>query len=89
VTPDALNQKYSGGAIPNAGLTGDGFFAHLSPNLDQLLYSTWLGGASADVIGAMALDLADNAYLGGYTLSGSSLDTPGSSHSAVVESYRR
>ena len=77
VTPDALNQKYSGGAIPNAGLTGDGFFAHLSPNLDQLLYSTWLGGASADVIGAMALDLADNAYLGGYTLSGSSLDTPG------------
>jgi uncharacterized protein (TIGR03437 family) len=75
VTSDALNSKYGGGAIANAGLQGDGFFARLSPNLDSLIYSTWLGGKGADNITAFALDLADNAYLGGSSLSG--LESPG------------
>jgi uncharacterized protein (TIGR03437 family) len=75
VTSDALNSKYGGGALPNANLMGDGFFAQLSPNLDRLIYSTWLGGKNADNITALALDLADNAYLGGSTLSG--LESPG------------
>lgn len=75
VTPDALNPKYGGGALATAGLLGDGFFARLSPNLDRLIYGTWLGGPGADSLSAMALDLADNAYLGGSTNSG--LESPG------------
>jgi uncharacterized protein (TIGR03437 family) len=67
VTPDALNAKYGGGDIASAGLLGDGFLARLSPNLDRLIYSTWLGGNGADNITSLALDLVDNAYLGGST----------------------
>jgi hypothetical protein len=35
VTSDALQPKYGGGAVPRAQITGDGFFAHLSPNLNR------------------------------------------------------
>ncbi|MGA2601503.1 MAG: IPT/TIG domain-containing protein, partial [Bryobacteraceae bacterium] len=75
VTSDALNSQYGGGEIANAGIPGDGFFARLSPNLDRLIYSTWLGGTGADYITALALDLADNAYLGGASYNG--LESPG------------
>ncbi len=70
VTPDALQPAYGGGAVASAGVTGDGFFARLSPDLKQLRYSTYLGGAGADLVTAMALDLAGNVYMGGSTLSG-------------------
>jgi uncharacterized protein (TIGR03437 family) len=75
VTADALQTTYGGGAVPQAQLPGDGFFARLGPNLDRLLYSTYLGGSGIDSIQAMGLDLADNAYLGGIGGPGS---TPGS-----------
>ncbi|HEY3840467.1 MAG TPA: SBBP repeat-containing protein [Bryobacteraceae bacterium] len=66
VTPDALQPTYGGGDIPQVAYrAGDGFFSHLSPNLDQMLYSTYLGGSGADVILALSLDLANNAYLVG------------------------
>lgn len=67
VTANALQPNYGGGAIPAAQITGDGFFVHLSPNLNRLVYSTYLGGASADYMSAMALDLVDNVYLGGFS----------------------
>ena len=73
-TVDAIQPKYSGGEIKAANIPGDGFFAHLSPNFDRLIYSTYLGGSGADYMLAMALDLADNAYLGGF--SSSALQTP-------------
>jgi len=76
VTPDAFQPAYRRGALPAASLPGDGFFSHLSPNLDQLLYSTYVGGSDSDSLLAMGLDLANNAYLAG--VSYSSLQTPGS-----------
>jgi hypothetical protein len=69
VTPDAAQPTYGGGAITAAGLTGDGFLARLSPDLKQLRYSTYLGGAYSDQITGMALDLAGNVYMGGESLS--------------------
>ena len=36
----------------------------------RLVYSTWLEGKGPDNIAAFALDLADNAYLGGSSISG-------------------
>jgi hypothetical protein len=71
VTADALQPSYAGGGILSVPY-GDGFFSRLSPNLDQLLYSTYLGGSSFDYMTALALDIADNAYLAGSTNSSNS-----------------
>jgi len=51
---------------------GDAFVAEIDPNLSgtsQLVYSTYLGGSSADSGQGIAVDLGGNAYVVGFTYS--------------------
>jgi hypothetical protein len=51
---------------------GDAFVAEIDPNLpqnEQLVYSTYLGGSSADSGQGIAVDVSDNAYVVGFTFS--------------------
>jgi hypothetical protein len=51
---------------------GDAFVAEIDPSLpqnQQLVYSTYLGGSSADSGQGIAVDLGDNAYVVGFTFS--------------------
>jgi len=55
----------------NSG-NGDAFVAEIDTNLpqnQQLVYSTYLGGSSADSGQGIAVDSGDNAYVTGYTFS--------------------
>ena len=55
----------------NAG-NGDAFVAEIDTNLpqtQQLVYSTYLGGSSADSGQGIAVDVGDNAYVTGFTFS--------------------
>jgi Beta-propeller repeat len=52
----------------NAGLT-DMFFAKLNPAGSSLVYSTYLGGSSYDMVPMIALDSHGNLYFEGTTLS--------------------
>jgi hypothetical protein len=55
----------------NAG-NGDAFVAEIDTNLpqtQQLVYSTYLGGSSADSGQGIAVDAGDNAYVTGFTFS--------------------
>jgi hypothetical protein len=55
----------------NSG-NGDAFVAEIDTNLpqnQQLVYSTYLGGTSADSGQGIAVDSGDNAYVTGYTFS--------------------
>jgi hypothetical protein len=47
----------------------DAFVAKLSPSGSQLVYSTYLGGASIDMANGIAVDAAGNAYVAGTTWS--------------------
>lgn len=49
--------------------TGDAFVSKLDPTGSQLLFSTYLGGTLDDLATSIALDSAQNVYVGGYTLS--------------------
>jgi uncharacterized protein (TIGR03437 family) len=49
-------------------LPGDGFVAKFS-SAGVLLFLTYIGGASDDAVGAVAIDSAGNAYLTGFTSS--------------------
>lgn len=48
---------------------GDVFVSKLDPNGSHLIFSTYLGGSKDDVAFTLALDAANNIYVGGYTLS--------------------
>ena len=48
---------------------GDAFVAKVSADGSRLLYSTYLGGTSFELIGAIAVDAAGNAYITGRTQS--------------------
>jgi hypothetical protein len=51
---------------------GDAFVAEIDPSLpqnQQLVYSTYLGGSSADSGQGIAVDVGDNAYVVGFTFS--------------------
>ena len=52
----------------NAG-NGDAFVAEVNPQATELVYSTYLGGGSADSGQGIAVDLGGNAYVVGYTYS--------------------
>ncbi len=52
----------------NAG-NGDAFVAEVNPQATELIYSTYLGGGSADSGQGIAVDLGGNAYVVGYTYS--------------------
>jgi hypothetical protein len=45
----------------------DAFVTKLSPAGDELIYSTYLGGSSADYANAIAVDGSGNAYVAGFT----------------------
>jgi len=55
------------GAKSGSATTNDGFVVKLSPAGDALVYSTYLGGASADTISAIAVDAAGSAFVTGST----------------------
>jgi len=58
-------QSAAGGSAPYS----DSFVAKISANGATLLYSTYLGGSSADAAAGIATDNAGNAYVTGYTTS--------------------
>jgi len=62
--------RYGGDAgDPNWFHTGDAFITKLNPSGNQLVYSTYLGGAQDDAAMAIVLDSADDAYVAGATAS--------------------
>jgi hypothetical protein len=64
----SLNFPASGYQTANRG-SQDAFVAKLSPNGQQLLFSTYLGGGGADHGGAIAVDSGGTVYVTGYTWS--------------------
>jgi Bacterial Ig-like domain (group 3)/MBG domain (YGX type)/Beta-propeller repeat len=62
VGASSLQPAYGGGS-------SDAFVAELNPAGSALVYSTYLGGSGQDVAASIALDSANNIYLGGYTAS--------------------
>ncbi len=62
VTPDALQPTYGGGK-------SDGVLAILSPDASEVLYATYLGGGSDDMIRSVALGSDGAVYLVGSTSS--------------------
>jgi uncharacterized protein (TIGR03437 family) len=72
-------QKQYGGSTPTGTYirTGDAFVAKLNPSGNQLIYSTYLGGAEDDIAFAIAIDAAGNAYVAGATASFNFPLTPG------------
>jgi len=69
-TPGAFDQTTNGGIF-------DGFLARISSAGDALVYSTILGGGENDIVKAVRVDQAGNAYLTGYTYSTDFPTTPG------------
>ncbi len=63
-TPGAYQTSLAGPAG-----TLSGFLVKLSPNLDQLLYSTYFGSSAGDVCRSLAVDGAGNAYSANSTIS--------------------
>ncbi len=68
-TTGAFDTTYNG--------SGDVFVAKLDATGSSLLYSTFLGGSSADGGFGIAVDSADSAYVTGFTLSADHPTTPG------------
>lgn len=92
-TPGAYQTKFAGAggqtSKPNCngmGLvnpqpwftSGDAFVSKLNPTGSQLVFSTYLGGNLDDFGLSIALDAAQNVYVGGFTLSQNFPVTPGS-----------
>jgi hypothetical protein len=67
---NGIYTNISGVANPHLGTyPADAFVAKLGPSGSNLLYSTYLGGESADAAYAIALDSSNNVYLTGFTYS--------------------
>lgn len=58
-----------GGKIVAGIYLADAFVTELNPSGSNLVYSTFLGGSSADAAYAIALDSSNNAYVTGFTYS--------------------
>lgn len=57
---------------PNKAGTGndqDGFIAKLTPDLDQVIWSSFIGGNSPDAVYSISIDSQNNLYISGGTLS--------------------
>ena len=59
-TVHAFQTNYGGGGY-------DCFLAKLDPSGSTLVYSTYLGGRGSEAAGGIAMDLAGNAYITGWT----------------------
>jgi beta-propeller repeat-containing protein len=70
----------------NAGGLLDIFVTKLNPAGSALVYSTYLGGSSLDLVTGIALDLAGNAYVTGQTQSGNFPTTVGAFQAAFAGS---
>jgi hypothetical protein len=66
-TAHAVQGVYGGGT--SGFRNGDAFVTKLSPSLNSLVYSTYLGGSGADSGQGIAVDLSGNAYIIGTTAS--------------------
>jgi hypothetical protein len=73
VTTGALQTKCGG----NSCSAGDGFVTELNTTGSGLVYSTYLGGSNTNQLNAIALDIAGNAYVTGYTKATNFPVTPG------------
>jgi hypothetical protein len=69
-TPGAIDSSYNGG-------TFDVVVSRLNAAGSQLIYSTYIGGASLDQGRSIAVDTSGNAYIAGYTYSSNFPTTPG------------
>jgi hypothetical protein len=82
---DSAGNIFAGGytlsdALPGAGNTGlqccrrggyEGFVVKVAPAAgNALVYGTFLGGGSTDVVNALVVDAQGDVYVGGYTSSG-------------------
>jgi len=71
-----VGQTFSGD-FPTAGVayqqgyadSGDGFVAHIDPNANKLVYSTYLGGSDQDLARNVIVDSSGRVIVSGYTLS--------------------
>jgi hypothetical protein len=68
-TPGAYDRSFNGGA--------DVFVTKLAPTGSSLVYSTFIGAASADTADGIAVDDQGNAYVAGVTLNSDYPVTPG------------
>jgi len=71
-TPGAYQTTFGG--------VGDAFITKLSADGSTLLYSTYVGGSSADWASSIAVDASGNAYVSGATQSSNFPVTPGALH---------
>ncbi|MGB7761542.1 MAG: SBBP repeat-containing protein, partial [Bryobacteraceae bacterium] len=70
VTANAPQRRYAGGGQMEGFLVGDAFVAKLMPSTSAaatLVYSTYLGGSKDDAGMAIVVDVANAAYVAGFT----------------------
>ncbi|PYL10689.1 MAG: hypothetical protein DME33_00055, partial [Verrucomicrobia bacterium] len=75
-TAGAFQTTFSGGFF-------DGFVTKLDPNGSNLVYSTYLGGSDFDEAKGIAVDVAGDAYVVGYSFSTDFPTTPGAFQTAA------
>jgi len=76
-TTSADFPKTPGAFDTTIGGSSDAFVTKLNPSGTALVYSTYLGGSSADQGTSIAVDIAGNAYVTGLTQSANFPATPG------------
>lgn len=64
-TAGAFDTSYNGGGMGG----GDAFLVKMNANGSDLIYAAFLGGSDSDNGRAIAVDIAGNAYVTGYTFS--------------------
>src|SRR5207253_8144235 len=62
-------QRTRAPAAQQSGASNDGFITKLNPSGTALVYSTYLGGNSEDLLASIAIDDSGNAYVTGQTQS--------------------
>jgi hypothetical protein len=80
--PDQPSTLYAGSSA-----TSDVFVAKLNASGSALIYSTYLGGTSADSATCIAADAYGNAYVGGISYSANFPVTPGAFKAQGAEQY--
>ena len=80
VTPGAFQTVNK--AVATNG--SDGFVTKINPTGAGLVYSTYLGGSSGDVVNAIAVDASGSAYVAGVSASSDFPTTPGAYQSVVA-----